>query len=409
MDILQKTFSIKLKVAIMLLFNVIILVFFIYIISVTIISKSYLSIEKKAVVQDIQRVNDAIENRYVQLTVKLTDWASWDDSYQFMQDKNKDYIKSNIQNTSLSNLKINAMVFVDIRNVIFFNKIVDFTNNQEISLESLISHIKFNNKLTIHEDTDNTVAGIIMLPEGPFLISSKPILTTNNEGPIRGSLIFGKFLDDSIVNEIEELTYFSIKLYDLNSFSLPEDVLFAKTQLLNGEVYVVNPISKDQIAGYKILNDIYGKPVLISKVDLPRPVYNQGLFTIKFFIITASILIILFGISIVFLLQRLVISRLVVLDKEVEKISTTGDLSFRVKEGVRDEVGTLAVTINQMLEALHIAKTNEQKATENIKTVSVDLQKHLQQTEKMNGLMVSRELKMIELKKEIEELKSKLQ
>src|SRR6185369_7313494 len=122
----QKKVSIRLKVSVIVLAGVVVLSALIYLISTRIISSSYASIERDDLIENLERVNDAISNVAAQLDVKLVDWARWDDTYQFMKDKNEAYIKSNLGNASIANLKINTMAFVDAEGTIVFKKSIDF-------------------------------------------------------------------------------------------------------------------------------------------------------------------------------------------------------------------------------------------------------------------------------------------
>lgn len=102
-----------------------------------------------------------------------------------------------------------------------------------------------------------------------------------------------------------------------------------------------------------------------------------------------------------FFIVRTVVRPIQVVTKSVAIIGR-GDLRERVPIKSSDEIGKLAVAFNEMadqLVALHSGL--EQK----VKDRSVDLEKKLVELEKMNALMIDRELKMAELKKEIEALK----
>jgi PAS domain S-box-containing protein len=375
MNNIQKTISIRSKFFFIIFLNVVFIISLLYFTSTLIISKSYNDIEKDSVIQNIQRANDAIVNSISELTGKLNDWAFWDDTYQFVQDKNQHYINSNLRDASILNLKINAMIFTDTKGEIIFKKSIDLNLVQEISSENIGSYVLSYKELTTHEDANSAIDGIIILPEGPLIISSQAILTSELEGPIQGSLIFGKFLDDEFFATIGKLTHLSVKLYNFDTLSIPEDVSLAKTQLLSGETYVVNPISSKKIAGYKMLNDIHGNPALIMKIESPRPIYNQGIFAFNTFLSITIISIFILGLILVFLFDRFLVSKLLKLITEVNKIKTTGDLSFRIKESGNDEVGTLAVTINQMLMALDSSKKSERKTLEKVELLFQDLEK----------------------------------
>lgn len=407
MNIFTKTFSIRLKIIFFIFGNVVTVVLFIYLISIAIISGSYSEMEESETVKNIQRANDAIENTVTQLTLKLTDWAFWDDTYEFVNDKNKAYIDSNLGDESMSNLKINGMVFTNTEHEIVFKKVIDFERVEEVSSDDLSSYVLSHKKLTTHETIDSPVDGLIMLPEGMAIVSSQSILQSNGEGPIRGSLIFVQFFNEKMIEMISDLTHLSVELFAFDSISTPSDVLKAKSELLGEATYFVNPISKDKVAGYQILRDVYGDPIMIMKITMPRTIYNNGQTTLYIFLVTTAVSIIIFGLVLVILTEKFIISRLSKLSKEVGNISKDGNLNYRVKVEGEDEIGKLASIINNMLEALSISKNTEQKTIGKLKEVGTELEVRLADMEKMNKLMVDRELKMVELKKEIDELKSK--
>jgi len=407
MNLSLKTVSIRTKVVFVVFVYIFFLVLCVYTISTLIISKSYLSIEKEDAVENIERVDDVIKNTASELRLKLVDWAFWDDTYEFMGDKNEAYIKSNLKNVSISNLKINAMVFVDTKGEIVFKKMIDHETLEDMSSESIGAYVLSHENLTQYESPEKSVSGVILLPEGPFIVSSSPILTSNADGSPRGSLIFGKFLKDTLVQSLEKLTHISFALYEFNSTTLPADVLKAKSLLLGKETHVIDQTFKNKVVGYKIINDINGDSALLLRIESDRKLYNQGRFTIYFFIGLTALFIIFFGIALMFFLERFVISRLLTLGTEVDKIDPNGDVLSKVKEGSYDEIGRLAEKINTMLRALDSSKKVEKHAMDNMRLVGAELASRLEEIEKTNGLMVGRELKMIELKKEIEALKLK--
>ena len=354
----KKIFSLKSKIIIIIGFNLILLFVLIYLVSTFFLLKSFKNIEQDLTIQRVQRASDAIVDIVNQLSIKTTDWAWWDDTYKFINDKNKAYIESNLGVGSISNLKINTMVYVNANEDIIFKKMIDFKNKKELSSESIGEHINTHKILSL-PNAESKVQGVILLPEGLMIIAALPILTSDGEGPVLGTILFGKFLDNDIISEIGKLIRLPLSIYLYDNPSLPLDVITAKSKLSQDETIFINPLTKTLIAGYTIVNDVYNKPLFILKIETPREIYNQGQFTLYSFMAIASLLIILFGIILILLLERLVIFRLSLLGKDIDKISTTQDLSFRVKEGEKDEIGKLAIVINRMLEALYLSKKTE--------------------------------------------------
>lgn len=73
-----------------------------------------------------------------------------------------------------------------------------------------------------------------------------------------------------------------------------------------------------------------------------------------------------------------------------------------------DEIGSLTTSIYKMVDTLTAMITQEKQTGENMRKAGESLREKNSELEKMNSIMLGRELKMIELKKEIEELKSKV-
>ncbi len=110
-------------------------------------------------------------------------------------------------------------------------------------------------------------------------------------------------------------------------------------------------------------------------------------------------------------LSKFVISNIISLT-ELAKTIAGGDLSKRIDIKSHDEIGQLAASFNEMAEKLKEYYSGlEQKVlerTKELETVRNSLKENLDESNRINKLMVGRELKMVELKKETEELKERL-
>ena len=89
-----------------------------------------------------------------------------------------------------------------------------------------------------------------------------------------------------------------------------------------------------------------------------------------------------------------------------------GDFSQRVRIRSNDEIGKLGNTFNTMAEKLRGFYAGLEQAvrerTAKLEQSQKELIVKLNEVERLNKVMVGRELKMIELKKEITELKKKI-
>jgi methyl-accepting chemotaxis protein len=227
---------------------------------------------------------------------------------------------------------------------------------------------------------------MLMLPAGPLIVSSLPLRTTDGGGPSTGTIVFARYLDSEKIGEIGEITHLSIQTFRYDAADIPEDVADAKKVLMDGATHVVSPVSAELVRGYMLLPDIHGNPALIVRIESPRPIYAQGQLSFVLFMTIGGVAILLFGIVMYLLLERLVITRFVRLSKDVEKINSDKDLSIRVDGGIKDEIGKLAEKINQMLGWLSEAREAEAASRREIISLLDEQKQAKEQREEMERL-----------------------
>ncbi len=116
------------------------------------------------------------------------------------------------------------------------------------------------------------------------------------------------------------------------------------------------PLNDNSIAGYDIIDDVFGNPALILRVEQPRPFYTKGKETIVYIILsTLGMGIVIAAIAMV-LLSKILLSRLLSLDTAVKRISASDDLSARVEVVGDDELSNLSQAINNMLASLDLSR-----------------------------------------------------
>jgi PAS domain S-box-containing protein len=313
----------------------------------TLLLNSYVKLDEERVSADVQRLNSAVENELSQMKAASSDWSSWDDSYEFITDRNEDYLTTNLVDDSFLNFRLNLMVFVNSLGEVVYSKAYDLQNEAEVALpDSFQQHLyPADTALLHHTDPSSTLTGILLLPEGPMLVSSNPILTSAEQGPIRGTLIWGRYLDEEVIDALAEQTLLSL---DIITFADGESLLnFPEVQqpLLEDTIFV-SPLSSESISGYSLIRDIYGEPALILKVDEYRTIYQQGLTSVNYFILFVVAVSLLFSALIYILIDKLILSRLARLSAEVSDIGKKKGRSARLSLPGNDELSDLAGAMN---------------------------------------------------------------
>ncbi|OYT33993.1 hypothetical protein B6U96_14155 [Archaeoglobales archaeon ex4484_92] len=316
----------------------------IYAISANQILSSFGELEKKYATKTLGRCKKILENEIIKLDVVCQDWAAWDDTYKFIDDPNQEYIQSNLVDETFEGLKLNFIVFVNKDGQVVYAKGFDYYKGEEVEVpEGLIKQLSYLSNFKETSDLRSlSIRGLITIDGRIAMISSRPIITSEFKGPIRGALIFGRFLDEREVSRLSEAAGVPIKL--MNNWGLREDT--------------IKPIDGSTLEGYAVINDVYDKPSYVLKVRIYRDIYVQGLKTVKIFILSMTAVGILFSIFAVVFIDRSVLSRLARLSDSVSKIRTHGDLKSRVPVDGNDELSKLGSEINRMLDRME--SLNEQ-------------------------------------------------
>jgi two-component sensor histidine kinase/sensor domain CHASE-containing protein len=336
------------------------LIVLLYVLSQIILIGSFVQLEEKNVKQNIERGKNAIIDDINRIESISIDWAAWDDSYNFVQNSDEAYIKSNLDPSTLVNLHINFMLFYNISGHLIYGEGVDIKNKKKAEIPEVFQNdLSPNDILLKHTETNSTIKGIIILPEGPTLIASRPIITSEYQGPIRGSLIVGRFLDSEEIGYLSNITQLSLS----SSFYDPNNSDFLSTiQLLSKEKPIlIRPKSNDIIVGSILLNDIEGNPAIIIKAEMPREIHKQGDNTMKYLIFSIIGSGLVFGLVTLLLLEKNVLSPLAFLSSNVSAIGASSDRSMRLSMPGNDELSNLAKVINGMLEELEKAEEAKTK------------------------------------------------
>lgn len=334
---------------------------------------SFTEIESQQIRRNVERVQNVLADDLAQLNSTLSDWAYRDDTYAFFDNDSLAYMQANLDDATLANLRLNIMLFVHKSGQIAFAKELNPPSNKSKSLiSSFKKHLASHPQLWKHSTSNSKIGGFVLLPEGPFLVASQPILRYQRQGRILGTLIFGRYLNAAEKKRIEALTQLKIALEPFNPTQLPKYLQTLPSTSSNTNAIVVSPLNSSRIAGYTKLQDIYGIPKLLLRVDSSREIYLTGQSSWQYLIQSVMGVGAILGFITLILLEKLVLSRLARLSAGVSRIGATGDLSLRLQESGRDELSRLTSAINQLLTTL-------EQSQQQLHQTNVELERRVEQ------------------------------
>ncbi len=390
--------SVRLKIISIIVLTLLVFGVTLYVVGSQILIKNYVEIEREGVIRNLDRVSDAVINVSNQLEVKISDWATWDDTYEFIKDKNKVYIKSNLTIVALENLEIQGMLFYDTKGKLVYS---NFLDTDIISSKKVEKYFEDHSDLVVHEGIDSSKSGMVSLEDENLVIASKPIVTSEGEGPVGGTIVFVKHFGKDEVKKLGDLTHVTVNLlsYNLDNPFVEK----AKENITKDSNHFVLENSTKLINGYSIINDIDGSPILMIEVQMHRAIFLQGQETIFYFMLLAGLFGSFFGVFLILLIEKIIIQRLTFVGRQARAIGESRDFEKRIKVSGKDEIAILSKSINEMLDDLKNSEdAKEEVLAKNVK-ISKKLVEHAEGLEKFNRLMVGRELRMIELKNALRE------
>lgn len=296
-----------------------------------------------------------------------SDYACWDDTCAFIVDRNEAYIRSNLIDEMFSRNHFGFMIFLDTQGNPVFSTGYDLqAGRRRPAPAGLLSHLS-HGKTLLRTGTNKPLSGILVIPEGSFLISSCPILTSSSQVPNRGTLLIGRPLDTPALALLAQLTQLQPVLHLISDKQIPDDV---RNRLLSSSdiaPVAMKEIDKRSIAGYALIRDVFNQPALVLKVSGDRVHYQRAIQDLT--LLCLLLLIVGAGAIAVSLalINRLVLARTARLHEFVNRVSSAGDLSARLTLNGKDELSELGSAFNRMLDALQQDITERKRAEENLR------------------------------------------
>ena len=343
---LQKKFFIMIAVT----FSALILV--LYVAARLEVIKHFNDFEKMLALQDAQRTRELLVNEQAQLQLTLLDYAMWDEACAFLQGKAPRFLKENLTESSLARLRLSLAVFVttgsQVRQCIAFDLKTRKMTNAPGGLEA---YIRPGSPLLLPLGASDATEGIVKLSSGLMLVSAHPIVKTDGSGPSHGWLIFGRPLDDTMVQQFRNISKLDIDLVLVESpASTPADP--KQPTPASRQELTSHSIDGQNVIGAAQLSELNGRPVAELHVKLNRAFFDRSQDLIDSLIQRILVIGIAFSFLIAILIKKMFLNRVTHLHKELARITRSGTPSERIGVPGNDEVQELAGEINKMLAAL---------------------------------------------------------
>ncbi|MCJ1907609.1 bifunctional diguanylate cyclase/phosphodiesterase [Planococcus ruber] len=287
---------------------------------------------------DRERVESYIESEKMDLQRFNRDWAVWDDSYTFMQNRSEAYIRSNLIQETFENSAINLMVFINTKGEVIYANGYDLTDGSELDLASSLQQVP-----EIIEEAENG-NGLVIIEDSSFgsvMVAVDEILGSEGQGPSTGRLASGIFLDESFFNTMRNTLALDVQVVNKEAGDLKIQELDEKT--LSSLIAVSDGLT------------------LELKKD--RKYYQQKSSSMNGLFLALAIATVILVVLVYYLIDMLVLSRISHLSVQLKDVDFDKAQSLEVENSrnAEDEITDLENSIQNMLTSLEKAHADVSK------------------------------------------------
>lgn len=309
---------------------------------------SFLALETRTVERNCDRAKQAIAAKSDEVSAKVGDWSIWDDTYQFIVDRNQSYFDSNLSAESINTLGLDFIAFINSNHEVVHVETCGTGAALQVGRETIATLVQFDPRLLRHDHAYASHRGLMRIGEHLVALASRPIHRSDGSGTCRGSLLAGRLLTHEMVGKLSQQTQLQL----------------AVVTGAPGDLRPLVTCDADFARGRLGLFDLFGRPVGSCTVTMPREIVKEGESALNLLLVALLVSSGLALLTTVCGFDMFVLRRLRKLRSTIRDINATGDLTQRVELSGNDEVTELATAFNQLASTLHatqdklIAATN---------------------------------------------------
>jgi two-component system, NtrC family, C4-dicarboxylate transport sensor histidine kinase DctB len=240
--------------------------------------KSFISLEKQENNKILSSLITYIDSRFNTIKITTKDYSYWDDTYEFIQNGNQEYIYENFRDTTttLENINLNFMIFINSKNEIIHTQVTKDINIKDKNdfTKSIVDSIK-----------DNQDISIIKYQNNYYYLVRSQILRSDLSGETKGYLYTGKKIQlEKFSNDYQS----DVKFID----KVPSKIDATLKSKFIDKINVHFEYDKNILSNIISLN-INNKNLVVLQFDNYREIYTQGKKQIVLFNATVSVFVLI--------------------------------------------------------------------------------------------------------------------
>lgn len=295
---------------------------------------SFAELEREDAQTSMRRIEYALDSALENLELSAADWGNWADAYQFVQSRDPAFVAANITAIALKQLKANAILIVDMNGDYVASSARDLDTGAPLDLD-LTARRALPRDFPWRDDLSRgkPARGLLGTNHGIMMIAAAPVLDGSGTGRPLGMVLMGRLLTAAQVHQIGAQAQASLALLPLQPL---------------GQEKIAETDVSTQI--FKSFADIYGKPIMSLRVEVPRKITDRGRGAVTYaslYLIGAAVTVLLL---LVVALNRIVLRPLARVTRHAVAVGEGTDLTVPLNIPGQDEIAKLAAEFDRMVE-----------------------------------------------------------
>ncbi|HYM27917.1 MAG TPA: CHASE4 domain-containing protein [Steroidobacteraceae bacterium] len=299
-----------------------------------IVMPSFAELERTGAHTAMRRIDSALTQIVDRVAISATEWGNWDETYRYVVAHDPQFITSNVTDIGLRQLDINVLLLVTTEGHIIIARDLDLTADRPLRLDLTARKAlpeDFPWRKNLREG--RTVQGLLQTNRGILMLAGAPVLDGYGHGPSRGMLFMGRLLTNAVVADIGAQAQSQLIMLP-PAVGAPREVLEESEGLTRV---------------YRSYADIYGRPVMRLRLDVPREITMRGRAAVSYAsacLIAAAVIVVLL---LVVVLNRMILRPLALVTRHAVALGEDRDLTTRLDLERGDEIGVLAREFDRMV------------------------------------------------------------
>src|SRR5450756_1357072 len=345
--------SLRTRLSIVALLALTVFVAAFYVLTGVTIDRTYARVDNESAQRQVLRAHSYMDYVLGALGSTCSDWAYWDDTYEFVLDHNAAYVDSNLSPTSLATIDVDVMVFLDTSGKVVSAKFQTLANQTlDDTVADLVKQLRPGTAPWTQAMVHPGLTGYLEVGKRVVMVAARQILTSARTGPARGGLVFVRYLNEAFFAGMAETVGGPVTFQPVSQVQPDTVESRALALLTQGQSTVGLPTGTDEVRGFEQHTDLAGNPAFLLATTAKRTQSTEITQLKRIVVLATSMIGFLLAALAIFVFNRTILKRVTSLGSQVAEVGHTSDLALRVHLPGSDELSQLATDVNTTLESL---------------------------------------------------------